>query len=180
MEVGAGGTASRYGGLSVVLYPREDHGSESEAQAAAEILGIETISGQRYVNERNVVSWLDRIAEPFDTVIAANPWDSHPEHQQVAQYARELTRKNDMALWFMDHAMPGGVGRGPRPNTFVSTDAWIPKKAQAIRAYGKMVGVYGEGWIDAAVSRDAYYGWANGVKYAEGFIVENQTIRIGQ
>lgn len=179
LEVCAGGTASRYGGLSVVLYPREDHGTEKEARAAADILGIETVNGKKHVDARNVVAWLDEIVEPYDTVIAANPWDSHPEHQAVAQYARELTRKNDRALWFMDHAMPGGVGHGPRPNMFVQYE--LTAKFDAIAAYEKMMAVYGEDWQIRTGARDLYYGWVNGGSgMAEGFIVENQTIRINK
>ena len=172
LEVCAGGTAERYGGTSIVFHPHEDHGKEEEAEEAAFLLGIETVNAKRHASDRDMIAWLDFVAEPFDTIVSTSPYDSHPEHQAVASLARQVARRNNMGLWFMDHAIPGGFGNGPRPNRFVKFGK--TSKYEAMRSYRGMMRQYGSEWPSAVACRDRYYGWMHDGYYAEGFIVENQ------
>ena len=172
MEVGAGGTATRFGGTSIVLYPREDKGNRKEAERAADILGVQLTKWIGPVTDRAAVAQIDSIvkSEGIDTIISTSPYDSHPEHQKVASLARQVARKNNVSLWWMDHAIPGGMGNGPRPNMFVTFDDPAPK-AGAIDCYEVM-----NGWHRPILARDAYYGSMVGAGHAEGFIVEHGII----
>ena len=171
LEVCAGGTAARYGGRSVVLYPKKDKGTISEAEKAAEILGIEieAIGQMETRGPRPDVTWLDEVAEGCDTIIASSPWDTHPEHQMAASIARQVARKNNVNLWFMDHAIPGGYNNGPRPNHFVNITGYHVQKIDAIQRYIPHVDID----VGAIFHRDCYYGSILGMNAAEGFVVEH-------
>ena len=165
LEICAGGTAARYGGTSVVLSPKSDKGTEAEADAAAKILGIQRIEPDHYSGSRKLVYQLDLLAEYHDVIIATSPWDSHPEHRAAAGIAREVARKGT-PLWFMDHAIPGGYGMGPRPNHFVNFGERM-EKYDALDCYE----VLRESQIKAVMYRDRYYGITHGYPAAEGFVV---------
>ena len=167
-EICAGGTAVVHGGISAVLYAKETHGTERQAVNAAHILGVTTLDASHYVGERNLVAWLDSISSGCDTVIASSPYDSHPEHQQAAAVARQVARKGK-ALWFMDHAIPGGYGNGPRPNHFVDFSFYDLTKYDAVESYD----VISDAELKAVMYRDRYYGGIHGVRLAEGFVTEN-------
>ena len=168
LEVCAGGTALMHGGISVVLYAKQTHGTELQASHAAAILGIETANPEPYIGDRNIVSWLGEIGEGCDTVIANSPYDSHPEHQAAAAIARQVARKHK-GLWFMDHTIPGGYGNGPRPNHFVRFAQYRQTKYDAISCYP----IISERELSTVMARDAYYGGIHGVGLAEGFVVEH-------
>ena len=95
-----------------------------------------------------------------------SPYDSHPEHQHVAQLARQTARKNNLNLWYMDHAIPGGHNaQAPRPNHFVTFDDF--HKYDAIECYNVM----DQQTVKQVMYRDRYYGGMVGAEFAEGFIV---------
>ena len=168
LEVCAGGTAARYGGTSAVLYPKDDKGTRAEALPAAGILGIDMLRWVHTIrDERDIVEALT--IPSFDTIIASSPWDTHPEHQQVASIARQVARKNNTNLWFMDHTIPGGYNNGPRPNHFVNIEDVFDTKYDAIEQYKVLT----EHDIKAAMYRDRYYGFLRGVAAAEGFVVDH-------
>jgi LmbE family N-acetylglucosaminyl deacetylase len=167
MEICAGGTAARYGGTSVVLYAKDMKGTKAEAEAAAQSLGVAMVEPEHYEGERKLVRELDLLAAYHDVIIASSPWDSHPEHRKAADIARQLARRGK-ALWFMDHAIPGGSPTGPRPNHFVTLYDTF-KKRDAIFCYN----VISTKEYGAASMRDAYYGWINGVPAAESFYIEH-------
>ena len=161
LEVSAGGTAARYGGLSTVLTPQPTHGTLFEAERSAEILGI----GLTSIHD---VDGLTRLAEEFDTIISVSPWDSHPHHQAAASVARQVARKNRQSLWFMDHAIPGGYTASPRPNHFVDIYDYTLTKYDAINCYDVL-----RDEVEGIQARDRYYGVIFGRIAAEGFIVEH-------
>ncbi len=165
MEICAGGTAYRYGGTSVVLYPKPAAGTRMEAIEAARILDVQ----MRRVShiDREAVVELTAMAAEHDVIIATSPWDSHPEHRLAANMARQAARKNNVSLWFMDHAIPGGRGRGPRPNHFVMFGG--KGKYDAIDQYA----VIGADEKKAVKFRDRYYGAIHGSEFAEGFYIEH-------
>jgi len=101
LEVCAGGTAKRYGGISIVIAPKPDCGTEEQASVAADILGIEHHPASQWPIMLSDIEPLD-----YDTVISVSPHDSHPEHQQAASLARQLARRNDITLWFMAQTNP--------------------------------------------------------------------------
>lgn len=164
LEVSAGGTAARYGGTSVVLYPKPTKGTRKEAEAAAAILGIDLRSTLYHS-----VDTLTRMAESHDIIISVSPWDSHPDHQAAASIARQVARKNKTRLWFMDHSIPGGYGQGPRPRHFVDTTADSKRKRLALECYN----VLDAADLAAVDARDIYYGRIHGIIRAEGFTVEH-------
>lgn len=165
LEVSAGGTAARYGGSAVVLTPKGDKGTVAEATRAATILGIELLSP---LDGRSGISEMTKIAVFFDTIITTSPWDTHPEHQAAASIARQVARKNNVGLWFMDHAVPGGRNFGPRPNHFVNIEKHRQVKDAALRCYNVL-----KQEVESIRSRDAYYGILHGWYAAEGFVVEH-------
>lgn len=165
LEVCAGGTASRYGGTSIVLLPRPTHGTFAEAEAAATILGLS--SEYAYRGDRLLVADIGKYVADHTHIIAASPYDSHPEHRKAADIARQLARKNNVNLWYMDHAIPGGYSAAaPRPNHFVYFDT--RQKYEAIGCYSVME----QHVIDTIETRDYYYGSLAGAnRTAEGFII---------
>ena len=162
LEVCAGGTAARFGGRSVVLTPKPKAGTLFEAEQAAEILGI----GMTNIGD---VAGLTRLAQGFDTIITMSPWDTHPDHQAAASIARQVARKNNVNLWFMDHTIPGGYNNGPRPNTFVNIEDVFDTKYDAIERYKVLTNQD----IKATMYRDRYYGFLRGMAAAEGFVVDH-------
>ena len=170
LEVCAGGTAKRYGGFSVVLTPKPSHGTEKQATAAAAILGIDPYAPPHWPL---TLDEIEALALGCDTIISVSPHDSHPEHQEAATFARQVARKNGIALWFMDHAIPGGYGQGPRPNHFINISDESTFKYGAIRTYKNVMHRYGKGWLPTIASRDRYYGGIHGTYRAEGFTVQN-------
>ena len=172
LEVLAGGTASVNGGYSIVLYPKPEHGKEEERDLSYEILGIQySFVGGR--TERQIVDSLDswlRVAIYVEQIICNSPYDSHPEHRRVADIARQIARKNNVDLWFMDHAMPGGYsGTAPRPNHFVKCHS--NDKYDALNCYDILTAAGKR----AVAARDMYYGRVLGSTYAEGFIIDRSS-----
>ena len=171
LEVCAGGTASRCYGYSIVLYPKPAHGKDHERERSYEILNVEKswVAGD---TERRLVDSLDSWLNVHDIkqIIATSPHDSHPEHRQVADIARQVARKNNVDLWFMDHAMPGGYsGTAPRPNHFVKFES--NDKYDALNCYD----ILSAADKRAVAARDMYYGRMLGSTYAEGFIIERSS-----
>lgn len=167
MEIGAGGTMSRFGGSTVVLYPRETAAQWYEANSAAAALMIE-------VPSRALVGYADRedVAELdtliFDTIITCNPWDSHPDHRKAANIAQQVARRRGCNLLYMDQTIPGGYdATAPRPNLFVAIQ---PSKYDALECYTSQTEKYGPEWVHSIRARDQYYGALHGVPLAEGFI----------
>ena len=169
LEICAGGTAARFGGTSVVLTPKEDKGTEEEAARAAAILRLEIILPR---SGRQGVADLSLIIDSYDTIIASSPWDSHPDHRNAANVARQVARKNNVNLWFMDHAIPGGYNYGPRPNHFVDTGKKPYIRTQKFDAIDCYTVITAED-RRAIYNRDAYYGITHGTSYAEGFVAEH-------
>ncbi len=172
LEVCAGGTAKRYGGISLVLMPKPNHGTWEQAKVAADILGIR-FYGSRTDDNLYLLERLEELSTECDTIISVSPHDSHPEHQAAASIARQLARRNDKALWFMDHIIPGGYGAGPRPNHFVNISDESAFKYGAIRTYTAVMKRYGKSWVPTIIARDRYYGGVHGVYRAEGFVVQD-------
>lgn len=174
LEICAGGTAARFGGETNVLTPRPA-ALRSEWQEATTVLKL--IPGLHCYSkgQTTVVQYLDDIVASgtYTHIITNSPFDSHPDHREAADIARQVARKNYMALWYMDHAIPGGLA-GPRPNHFVDISEHYLTKNRALNAYQSQLRKYGQGWRDAIVGRDTYYGWMHGVGRAEGFTVANQ------
>lgn len=172
LEVMAGGTAAVNGGHSIVLYPKPEHGKEEESDLSYKILGIQKalvdIGTERELVD-SLDSWL-RVAIYVKQIICNSPYDSHPEHRRVADIARQIARKNNVDLWFMDHAMPGGYsGTAPRPNHFVKFHS--NDKYDALNCYA----VLSAADKRAVASRDMYYGRMLGSTYAEGFIIDRSS-----
>jgi len=172
LEVCAGGTASRYGGTSIVLTPKPKHGTWEEADTAAAILGIQ-LYGSRTDDNMYLLERIEELAVDCDTIISVSPYDSHPEHQAAASVAQQLARKNNVNLWYMDHAIPGGYTNSPRPNHFINIVGHGARKREALRCYKNVLAAYGNKWIQTIKARDEYYGAIHGTTEAEGFIVSN-------
>ncbi len=172
LEVCAGGTATKLGGYSLVLYPKTTHGKEDERDRSYEMLGIQAYWNSDDTEVRDVVHSLDARLSQIDVthIIATSPYDTHPEHRKAADLARQVARKNNVDLWFMDHSMPGGYsGTAPRPNHFVKYDS--NDKYDAMNCYDILTAADKR----AVAARDMYYGRMLGSTYAEGFIIERSS-----
>ncbi len=110
---------------------------------------------------------------PLDLIVTSSPTDSHQDHRAVAELGLSLARKNNIALWQMNHAIPGGIYNAPQLNHFVmhSLDQHNVKE-QALRAHKSQSEKYGPWWEDTVYMRDRYYGSMidrENVVFAEGF-----------
>ena len=109
----------------------------------------------------------------IDLFVTPSAVDSHPEHRAAADIGVQLARGNDVELWEMNHAIPGGVVPAPQLNHFVRfTISQATTKYRAIRAHTSQLEAYGQWWIDAIDARDRYYGLIGNREdpvYVEGF-----------
>ncbi len=46
---------------------------------------------------------------PIDLFVTPSAVDTHPDHRAAAAIGAQLARGNDVELWEMNHAIPGGV-----------------------------------------------------------------------
>ena len=108
-----------------------------------------------------------------DLIVTPSSSDSHPDHRSAAALGIALARKNNVELWEMNHAIPGGIYNQPDLNHFVRFDSpQAMTKSRAVRAYESQLKLYGQWWLDAINARDIYYGLMvsrEAITYAEGF-----------
>lgn len=172
-EISAGGTIAKYGADLLVLHPRE--GTAFEGSEAAKVLGAHWFS-QHPFGQRHTVNEYTNMG--YDRIISVSPYDSHPDHQKAASIARQIARKNTADLWFMDHAIPGGVsGSAPTPSLYVDISDQAFQKYEAIECYKSQLKKYGYKWMRRISDRDLYHGDTIGAAYAERFHVEHMTLR---
>jgi len=175
MEISAGGTMNRYGGISLVLTPSPTAAPREEAKEAATALGI-TLSPILIDRSRRLIDKIDTTIKNYgvDTIITCSPHDSHSDHRAAAAMARQAARQAGLNLLYMDHAIPGGYdGTTPKPNMFVTI---TPTKYDALDCYVSQVEKYGPAWINAVRARDQMYGFQHGVPLAEGFVLADWTL----
>jgi LmbE family N-acetylglucosaminyl deacetylase len=180
VEVGAGGTIARLvdEGWEVnieIPYPGKERANE--AIAAANILG----AGYNHFpqpgiwNHRNTITTLERRNIWLDLIVTPSPVDSHQEHRQIADLGLSLARKNNVDLWHMDSAIPGGLANNPRLNHYVKLEAsHIARKEAAVRAHQSQVTKYGDWdwWWGTIFDRASYLGGMiefGDFIYAEGY-----------
>ena len=149
-----------------ILHPKE---RITEGVVAARQLGVTfmTVSG----SIRELTDYWDGLN--FDLIVTPSSSDSHPDHREAAALGVALARKNNVSLWEMNHAIPGGIYNQPDLNHFVrfTSEQWGVKEA-AIMAYSSQWEIYGDWWINAIQARDGYYGLMvdrDNLTYAEGF-----------
>jgi LmbE family N-acetylglucosaminyl deacetylase len=175
VEVSAGGTVQTLveDGWEVWITTTVYEGSKrlDEGLAAAEILGASYIpvSG---THEEIVGSWSD--IGDFDLIVTTPITDSHPAHRTTAKIGLALTRRNDVDLWEMNHAIPGGIANSPDLNHFVTFSfEQETNKQRALKAHKTQDTKYGDWWRPAILARDRYLGLmverGQIIAYAEGF-----------
>lgn len=174
VEISAGGTIRTLvdEGWEVWISPQFPASWErtEEGIEAAKILGA-TYMPVSHLDQREAVEfWSDM---GFGLIVTPPSRDSHQDHRKVAELGLSLARKNNISLWEMNHAIPGGIYGMPALNHFVVFDANQQRtKEQALRAHESQVEKYGDWWESAVYIRDRYYGIMvnrDKVVYAEGF-----------
>jgi LmbE family N-acetylglucosaminyl deacetylase len=169
VEVCAGGTVAKLTeqGWGVDIYSWV-YGRGDEAREAAKILGAMWFP-YRKGEQRAVVAHLDTVG-PWSLIVTPSPQDSHQEHRQVAELGYSLARRNNVELWHMNHAMPGGIAMSPNLNHYVVFDTFHAHQKQlAIEAHESQVEKYGSEWFGSIWTRDKHYGDVVGADFAEGY-----------
>ena len=173
VEVGAGGTIQTLVAdgweVNIATYPA-DSGRKEEAETAAEILGT-TYTALGVTEHRMILTALDQGA--WNLIVTPSATDSHPEHRALSEVGLALARKNNVSLWQMNHAIPGGVYNAPQLNYLApfSVDQ-LDRKLEALEAHQSQYEKYGIWWLSAVSARDLYLGemiQRDPPTYAEGF-----------
>ena len=77
----------------------------------------------------------------------------------------------DKILIYINQVLPGGINC-PQLNYFTDTSEFHDLKMQSCKCYKSQINKYGNLWLDAIVSRDKYWGFNIGGKYAEACVVK--------
>ena len=173
VEISAGGTI-----LTLVDQGWEvwiTHTEKASRQRMGEAIDAAHILGATYMpysgDSRALVWYWGGMG--IDLFVTPSAVDSHPEHREAADIGVQLSRNNNVELWQMNHAIPGGVVPAPELNHFVRfTISQATTKYRAITAHTSQIEAYGQWWIDAIRSRDRYYGLVANREdpvYVEGF-----------
>ena len=176
VEVCAGGTAAKLTSRDweLVIATPNPYKSQRwlEARDAAMILGGVYWGWNEEMTQREVLVYLEGGQRPaWDLIVTPSPQDSHQEHQEISRLGYALARKNNVELWHMNTAIPGGLAITPKLNHFMTFGmAEMQVKSKAIQAHGTQWDKYGSWkWHDTIVARDRHYGGLIGAPYAEGY-----------
>ena len=175
VEIGAGGTIQGLveEGWDVWTTLSQPTPNEriAEAVEAAKEVGASFMPYSSYTGMGTLTTYWDGFS--FELIVTTPDTDSHPAHREAAELGIALARKNTIALWQMNHAIPGGVYPAPQLNHFVT---WGMEeyyhKMQAIQKHRSQYEKYGRWWIEAIAARDRYYGLMHNrheATFAEGF-----------
>ena len=144
-----------------------------EGQVAASVFGAHYSWTHGVWTFSEMVAKLGRIYPDLDLIVTPPSTDSHQDHRKVAELGLSLARKNNIKLWEMNHAIPGGIYGMPALNHFVTFGPTVQAiKEQAIRKHASQIEKYGGWWLEAIYTRDRYLGIMVDridVTYAEGF-----------
>jgi LmbE family N-acetylglucosaminyl deacetylase len=142
---------------------------------AAEILDVELI--ERFSSEWRF-GWTQEAVRYYDAIVSDlapthlighRKADGNTSHVPLAMVLRTIARKNRVALWEIDAALPGALEpEAPAPNLLVGIDAQAERKYRAVERY-RSVGAANPGWRRAIWRRDLYNGWLLNMAEEEHF-----------
>ena len=146
-------------------------GRKQEAINAAKILDTSYIfldTNPENVNYRSLVRDIDKlfISEKPDLIFCVNNEDTHQDHRVVGDAVESSCRKNQTSLIFLNQVVPGGVNT-PNLNYFTDISDFQKKKMLSCMSYTSQINKYGDSWMKAIESRDSYWGFNLGKRYAE-------------
>lgn len=148
-----------------------------EAHIAAGIIGAELeildLSPYELKFNRHLVQKIDKIVKKFkpDAVYTCWNYDSHQDHQAIAQATFAATRKNIENLYMFEPVIPGGlVPHSFDANVYVDISEEIKEKIKSIKAYKSQTKIYKD-WLPAIEARSKFRGFQINADYAEAFQV---------
>ena len=141
-----------------------DHRSP-ELHQSAKTLGVRLI--ERYAAQLDF-TWNQatvRRYEPLvcdqnpDLLLSHRVSDNNTSHVPLAQTMRTIARKNNVSLWEIDSALPGGIETdGASNNCLIDIDQQYERKYAAIDCYESVAQQY-PGLRAGFESRDLHNGW---------------------
>jgi len=157
---------------------------KGEAEKSAQVLGakIKILDENPHTLSVNqdIVNKLDKAIAEFQPDEVYIPWiyDSHQHHQVVARATISATRRNKIAVYMYEQAIPAGlVPQSFGPTTYIDITETINEKVKSIEAHESQVKKY-EGIIEASVGRASFRGFQVGVKYAETFCLVKEIKKV--
>ena len=200
VELGCGGTAAKLSRMGCKVYKiiLTDNEFDSESmnlsirkstcvkssERACGILGINELQfsqapyGQLVYNQ-NIMQNLENIIieKQIDTIITHYSSDMHHDHEEAFKICKTAGRHCDNILTYQSNGYI--TDRQFTPNLFVDISDVIDKKIQSLKVYEedeKEQNRQGR-LFDICIMKNNIWGYANHVKYAEGFEIVKQFIR---
>lgn len=136
----------------------------AEGKAAAGKLGAEYVcleqEQESFFFNRKTIQLFDELfeIEKPDLVFHVSPFDSHNDHQTVANCIKSASRKNKFSVISLNQAFPGGIAPIGL-NYFSDISNFSNLKRAAIECYVSQIEKYGETWIESILARDKYWGF---------------------
>jgi len=140
----------------------------AEYKASLEVLGIDSSLMHIWDDPESDFAWTRDNIQPYDQlvqsldpdlIITHRVRDSQQHHSHLANIAHSIARKNNVTVWEMEQAMPGGIEPdAPAPNFFVDVSRYWYVKKQIIEAYPSQAVKY-PGWLEALEDRARVWGW---------------------
>ncbi len=180
-ELMAAGTLAKFvdaGDAVTLIIAFSDH-RRHELHQSSETLGVRLMEFQadqfRFAwTQESVLHYEPLVSQTNpDLLISHRLHDNNTSHAPLAQTMRTRARKNRVALWEIDAAIPGGIEpECPANNLLVDIDDQMRRKYDAVDAYESVAMQY-PGWRAALKARDTLNGYLlhmdADVHYAEAF-----------
>lgn len=176
----------------------KEHDRHAEFEMSMNVLGVPRDNFCLLVDAESDFQWNGFWVKGYDNlvlgsirpdlIITHRVRDSQQHHSHLANIAHSLARKNNVTVWELEQAMPGGIEPdAPAPNFFVDVSRYWYVKKQIIEAYPSQSVKY-PGWLEALKARATMWGWMTNMngdqetigttvswpRYVEAFRVQKQ------
>lgn len=149
----------------------------AEGKAAANKLGAGYLcldqEQDNFSYNRHTIKLFDELfeIEKPDLVFHVSPYDSHNDHQTVANCVKSASRKNKFSIISLNQAFPGGI-TPISLNYFNDISDFLDIKRAAVECYVSQIEKYGTSWLESIIARDKYWGFNLSCLAAEAASVE--------